>query len=205
MPQEQDWTTKLATVLRQKRGKEPLPKVAQKLQIGEDVLEELEKGNLGSLSLGEFREILRQGYGIQDPSSVPEGSVKLRKGWVLIRDEGTPYREWDGRSIKWRHWLSRLESAKMVPELLVLPPRRLKGDIGRTREGQHAGEELLYTLSGKVKVHLWEEDRGEYGAPFELTKGNILHFHSHIKHFVENGSTSYETVILVVRVGPERE
>ena len=200
MSQDSDWATKLGIYLKQKRGKEPLQKTAQKVGVSENSLEEIEKGNIGALSLGEFRELIKKAYGVNDIATVPEGSGRRGKGWIVIRDEATPYREWGGTSIKWKYWLNSLEDGKMMPEILVLPARRLKTNVGKTQEGQHSGEELLYILSGKLKVHLWDVNRDEYGPPFELTRGDILHFKSQLKHFVENGSSAYEVAILVVRM-----
>lgn len=201
------WEEKVGRYLRGLRGRRSVEELAAKggpkVTSAEELLR-LESGNLGSLSFGEFAEICRRCYGVEDVYNCPPGSRLLREAWVHINSE-TDCRAWErpGAAVGWRYFTERLQGAMVQPEFLTLPGRRQRKNMGVTTPGEHQGEELVYVISGQPKMYLWDAARGQF-APVELRRGEVLHFRSSVRHYVENAD-SYPAQLLIVRYVPPVE
>lgn len=192
------WEARVAEALLRLRGKRSREEVARASGISEDRLMRIEVGDFSALSFGEFAQICQKAYGVADPYNFPPGSSEGFPFFVRVTKE-TPSRAWDQGGIHWRHFLEHLEGSDIRPEFLVLPPYRKKTGQGRSSSGKHPGEELLFVISGKIRMNIRNVDDKRWRTPVELTSGELFQFKSGVEHFIENGSTAMPAKLLVVR------
>ncbi len=202
-----------------------LAAVAQSAGVNIAELEAVEKGRY-YMSLGQFRDVLKKGYGVSleeilvkfcDENRVyfrkppgPRDEKPFERDYYRVRwqqnpdDRGSALTQFlvggDPKRFLWAVPIRRLQPEQSATvEILELAPQRTRKGLasGQTVQSSHEGEEIIHVIYGKVDVFI----EPDHDRP--LAAGDSIHFHSSHRHSVRNRERNNRALLLVVRVTPK--
>ncbi len=119
-------------------------------------------------------------------------TANIRGPVVTRAGEGVAYR---GESFVYEFLGANVVGKKMVPVLGTVHARRFNGPEDFA---QHAGEEFLYVLSGRVAVHF------ATGEVVRLARGDLIYFDSRIGHAFVSGGRQPARIIGAITAESEK-
>jgi transcriptional regulator with XRE-family HTH domain len=202
--------------LRDLRAKKRTPAdVAKAAKVSVGDIERLEQGSLHQ-NLGQFRYILRHGYGCKFEDVLAKCYEEFRDRfdqtrkrrfardyhYSLCLDEGnktpTPLLVGgDQDNFLWAVPLRKLKKQPMAIDLLELAPARKRKSRGITPDNAHDGVEVVHVMHGTVQVRV---DGAEGSYSRTLKHGDSIHYHSSFAHQIQNDGSNTSALLLIVRL-----
>jgi GTP cyclohydrolase I len=204
--------------LKNSHAKKTPAEVAKLAKVSTDEIENIEKGIIHQ-NLGQFRRILRRGYGrkLEDILAKcydafkdrfnPRGKRPFDRDYyyaICLKNEGkkppTPLLVGgDPDNFLWAVPFRKLIKQPLSVDLLELAPKRTrKKHLGETPDNVHDGIEVIHVINGTVTVTI-ETDAVD-PPERKLKAGDSIHFNSAYEHHISNDGNTTSALLLITRL-----
>jgi mannose-6-phosphate isomerase-like protein (cupin superfamily) len=205
--------------LRKIRAKKTIALITKTAKVTPEEIERIESGIIHH-NLGQFRQILRLGYGcnLEDVLAVcfeafknrfnPTGSRRFERDYhysFCLPEKDGKHRTpiligGNPENFLWAVPFRRLRNQPLCMDLLELAPSR-KRKVRGTPEIAHDGVEIIHVINGSIQVHIEGESEGRYSRT--LKHGESIHYKSNRAHQIVNDSNITSALLQIIRL-PER-